>query len=145
MPDFLGYYPLPSNDARLVWHDYPINGFVAGVMSENLYAGTYASITAGADTLRDRKVEEEASPVSNCRASFRIGCPMAMLVTQMNSIAVLCHQHNTSNEHLCRYIANTEKQLWRRLEHLGPKWRSGWRLKCLQGAQGSTQRNSGAP
>jgi len=33
------------------------SGFVAGVMSENLYAGTYATITSAADEIRDRKVE----------------------------------------------------------------------------------------
>ena len=38
------------------------SGFVPGIQSENLYAGTYASITAGADTLRDRKVENEVRP-----------------------------------------------------------------------------------
>jgi len=37
------------------------SGFVPGVQSENLYAGTYASITAGADTIRDPKVDDEAN------------------------------------------------------------------------------------
>ena len=33
------------------------SGFVPGVMSENLYAGTYAAITSQADEIRERKVE----------------------------------------------------------------------------------------
>lgn len=35
------------------------SGFVPGVQSENLFAGTYARTTAEADTIRDRKKEEE--------------------------------------------------------------------------------------
>merc|ERR1712087_142684 len=35
------------------------SGFVPGIQSENLYAGTYARITSEADQIRDRKVEGE--------------------------------------------------------------------------------------
>lgn len=35
------------------------SGFVPGVQSENLFAGTYAKTTSDADTIRDRKKNDE--------------------------------------------------------------------------------------
>mmetsp|Transcript_36015 Transcript_36015/g.75732 ORF Transcript_36015/g.75732 Transcript_36015/m.75732 type:complete len:551 (+) Transcript_36015:120-1772(+) len=39
------------------YHVPGYSGFVPGVQSENLFAGTYAKITSSADTIRDRKLD----------------------------------------------------------------------------------------
>eukprot|EP00965_Chrysotila_dentata_P063885 2117119-Pleurochrysis_carterae.AAC.3 len=57
------------------YHVPGYSGFVPGVQSENLFAGTYAKITSSADTIRDRKLDSAVRHTLHCahsRAAWHI-------------------------------------------------------------------------